>query len=102
VDTYGQSVYASFPGKISADADLQAAAAEEQAALAAWGVPGGYDAWGGVLNAGWQDAASSFFHVARHNGVWWLISPVGNPCFYIGLDTGPLTTGNNTPVTSRT
>ncbi len=101
VDTYGQSVYSSFSGKISADSDLQTAAAEEQTALAAWGMPSGYDAWGGVPNAGWQDTASSFFHVVQRNGVWWLISPAGNPCFYIGLDTGPLITGNNTPTTGR-
>jgi uncharacterized protein (TIGR03437 family) len=102
VDTYGQSVYSDFPGKIQTDADLQTAATEEQTALAAWGTPSGYDAWGGVLNAGWQDTATNFFHVVQHNGVWWLISPAGNPCFYIGLDTGPLTTGNSTPTTNRT
>lgn len=101
VDSYGQSVHSSFPGKIKADSDLRAAIAEEQAALAGWGIPSGYDAWGGVLNAGWQDAATGFFHVVQHHGVWWLISPAGNPCFYIGLDTGPLTTGNNTPTTGR-
>jgi uncharacterized protein (TIGR03437 family) len=101
VDTYGQSIYSSFTGKIQTDADLQAALAEEQTALAGWGVPSGYDAWGGALNAGWQDAATGFFHVVQHNSVWWLISPAGNPCFYIGLDTGPLTTGNNTPTTGR-
>ena len=101
VDTYGQSVYSTFTGKIQTDADLQTAAAEEQTALAGWGVPTGYDAWGGVLNAGWQDTATGFFHVTRRNNIWWLISPAGNPCFYIGLDTGPLTTGNNTPTTGR-
>jgi uncharacterized protein (TIGR03437 family) len=101
VDTYGQSVYSSFTGKIGTDADLQAAAAQEQTALAGWGVPSGYDAWGGVLNAGWQDTATGFFHAIERNSVWWLISPAGNPCFYIGLDTGPLVTGNNTPTTGR-
>ena len=101
VDTYGQSIYSSFTGKILTDADLQAAAREEQTKLAGWGLPTGYDAWGGVLNAGWQDVATGFFHVVQHNRVWWLISPAGNPCFHIGLDTGPLTTGNNTPTTGR-
>jgi len=101
VDQYGQSVYASFAGKIQTDSDLQAAAAEEQTKLAGWGAPSGYDAWGGVLNAGWQDSVTGFFHVAKHNSIWWLISPAGNPCFYIGLDTAPLTSGNNTPTTSR-
>lgn len=101
VDKYGQSVYASYPGKIQTDADLQAAAAGEQTRLAAWGLPDGYDPWGGVLQAGWQDTATGFFHVVQRNSVWWLISPAGNPCFYIGLDTAPLTSGNNTPTTGR-
>ena len=101
VDTYGQSIHASFPGKIQTDSDLRSAAAEEKIKLAAWGVPGGYDAWGGAVNASWRDAATGFFHVLRHNDIWWLISPAGNPCFYIGLDTGPLTIGNNTPTSGR-
>jgi hypothetical protein len=101
LDTYGQSIQASFPGKIQTDSDLRSAAAEEKVKLAAWGVPSGYDAWSGVVNAGWRDSATGFFHVVQHHGVWWLISPAGNPCFYIGLDTGPLTTGNNTPTTGR-
>ena len=101
VDTYGQSIYSSFAGKIQTDADLESAAAEEQTKLAGWGVPSGYDAWGGLLNAGWQHSATGFFHIVQHNSVWWLISPAGNPCFYIGLDNGPLTTGNNTPNTGR-
>jgi len=101
VDTYGQSTYSSFTGKIQTDADLTSAAAEEQTMLAAWGVPTGYDAWGGVLNAGWQDTATGFFHVIQRNSIWWLISPAGNPCFYIGLDNGPLIVGNNTPTTGR-
>ncbi|HTQ56124.1 MAG TPA: hypothetical protein VMI94_16765 [Bryobacteraceae bacterium] len=101
IDAYGQSRYSDFTGKIQTDADLQTAAAQEQAMLAQWGMPSGFDTFGGVQNAGWQDTATGFFHLTRHNGVWWLISPAGNPCFYIGMDTGPLTTGNNTPVTNR-
>jgi hypothetical protein len=101
VDAYGQSLHANFPGKIRTDSDLRSAAAEEQTRLAAWAAPTSYDVWGGILNAAWPDTATGFFHVVRHENVWWLISPAGNPCFYIGLDTGPLTTGNNTPTTGR-
>ncbi len=101
IDQYGQSAYSTFAGKIMTDADLQAAAAEEQPKLAEWGTPVGFDQWGGVLNAGWTDAATGFFHVVRHNGVWWLISPAGNPCFYTAVDTAPLTRGNATPETGR-
>lgn len=101
IDSYGQSVYSTYPTKVQTDSDLQSAAAEEQTMLASWGLATGYDAWGGVVNAGWQDTATGYFHVVKHNSVWWLISPAGNPCFYIGLDTAPGTTGNNTPTTSR-
>ena len=101
VDAYGQSIYSNYPGKVQTDADLQTAAAEEQTALAAWGTPSGYDAWGGVLNAGWQDTATGFYHVVQHNSVWWLISPDGNPCFYIGVDAAPNPQLNFTPVTGR-
>jgi uncharacterized protein (TIGR03437 family) len=102
VDQYGQSISSSFPGKIHTDADLQTAITEEQAALAAWGTPSGYDAWGGVLNAGWQETATGFYYVAQHNSVWWLISPLGNPCFYIGVDSAPFPQGFFTPITGRT
>ena len=101
VDPYGQSVYSTFSGKIQTDADLQTAAVQEQTALAAWGTPGGYDPWGGVLNAGWQEAATGFYYTAQHNSVWWLISPSGNPCFYIGVDSAPLPQEFYTPVTGR-
>ena len=37
VDTYGQSVYSTFTGKIQTDADLQTAAAEEQTMLGTLG-----------------------------------------------------------------
>jgi uncharacterized protein (TIGR03437 family) len=101
IDAYGQNISAGYPGKIQTDADLLADAATEQQMLAEWGIPSGYDQWGGVLNAGWTGAATGYFYVTQHNGVWWLITPGGNPCFYIGLDTGPLTQGNNTPTTGR-
>ena len=101
LDRYGQSWYSTFPGKIQSDADLAAAATEETKRLDAWGTPSGYDAYGGIANAGWKDSATGFFHLARHNGVWWLFTPAGNPCFYIGLDTAPALNWDRTPITDR-
>ncbi len=101
-DRYGQSVHASFPGKITSDQDLADAAAEEETKLAEWGVPDGYDAFGGVLGAGWTADATGFYRVLNRGGVWWLISPAGNPCFYTGLDDAPTVAWDRTPVTGRT
>ncbi|HKW96882.1 MAG TPA: hypothetical protein VJN43_04070 [Bryobacteraceae bacterium] len=101
LDRYGQSRYSIFPGKVQSDADLVAAAAEETRRLDDWGFPGGYDAFGGITKAGWSDHPTGFFHLARHDGMWWLITPSGNPTFYIGLDTAPALNWDRTPVTDR-
>jgi hypothetical protein len=101
VDRYGQSKYGDWPGKARSDADLAAAAVLEQEKLLEWGVQGGFDAYGGVLSAGWQEQATGFYHLARHNGVWWLITPLGNPCFYIALSDAPALNWDRTPVTGR-
>lgn len=101
LDRYGQSRYSTFPGKIQSDADLLAAATEETHNLQRWEAPTGYDAYGGIANAGWTGAATGFFHVTKHEGAWWLITPSGNPCFYIGLDTAPALDWDRTPITDR-
>ncbi len=102
VDRYGQSKYGNWPGKAKSDADLAAAALLEQEKLQEWGVPSGFDPYGGVLSAGWQEQATGFYRLVRHNGVWWLITPLGNPCFYIALSDAPALNWDRTPVTGRT
>src|SRR5215471_3617017 len=99
VDAYGQAAYGTWPSKAKSDADLQAAIAEEQAWLANNGPLGGTDAYGGSMLAGWRDKATGYFHTAQHGGRWWLISPLGNPLFYVGLDT--LEDSSYTPITGR-
>ena len=101
-DRYGQSVHGTFPNKIASDADLTNAAVEEEARLAEWGMPSGYDPYGGVLDAGWTSEATGFYRVLNRGGVWWLISPAGNPCFYVGLDNAPTVAWDRTPITGRT
>ena len=105
-DRYLQSTSADWPGKIHTDADLVSATATEDAKLQAWGMPAGFDQYGGVLNAGWridgpQGNGPGFFTVAQHDGRWWLASPLGNPTFYIGLDTAPALDWDCTPMTGR-
>jgi uncharacterized protein (TIGR03437 family) len=99
IDAYGQTVFTTWPGKAATDADLQSAVTEEQTWLADNGPIGGLDLYGGSLLAGWNDKATGYFHTAFHNNRWWLISPLGNPLFYIGLDT--IGVNEPTPITGR-
>jgi hypothetical protein len=101
VDRYGQSKYGDWPGKVNTDADLTAATQLEKQRLDTWGIPGGFDAFGGVQQSPWKDPATGFFHLAQHDSFWWLITPEGNPCFYIGLSDAPALNWDRTPVTGR-
>lgn len=101
VDRYGQCKYGDWPEKVKSDADLAAAAQVEKQRLEDWGIPGSFDAFGGVLQTTWKDIATGFFHLAKHDGLWWLITPLGNPCFYIGLCDAPALNWDRTPITGR-
>ena len=100
VDRFGQSLHAQWPQKITSEADLKTAMADEKQRAQKWGAPPGYDAYGGALDAGWHETPSGFFRTVQRNGFWWLISPSGNPCFYLGVDS---VTGTfaKTPVKGR-
>src|SRR5579872_1251920 len=98
IDAYGQAVYAAWPSKVSSDSDLQAAAALEQVWLTNNGPLSGMDQYGGSTVAGWTEEASGYYYTALHNGHWYLISPLGNPLFYLGITAIPSYT---TPITGR-
>jgi uncharacterized protein (TIGR03437 family) len=97
IDGYGQAIAAAWPGKVAADADLKTALAIEQAWLASNPPLGGVDAFGGSTVA-WTDKATGYYHAAQHGGRWYLISPLGNPLFYLGVTAIPLYA---TPITGR-
>lgn len=101
VDRYGQLIASSFPGKILRDSDLDLGAVAEIARLKEIGVPDRFDSYGGRTDLGWHASASGFFRLMRRDGCWWLITPEGNPCFYIGVSTAPATDWDGTPVTGR-
>ncbi|HEX5323477.1 MAG TPA: hypothetical protein VFW40_06805, partial [Capsulimonadaceae bacterium] len=101
VDRYGQAIYGEWPGKVTSDDQIKKALAEESRRYAAWGVSKDYDQYGGYLKAGWKSHATGYYRVEKHSGAWWLITPLGNPCFYTGLDTTPNTAGDFTPVVHR-
>jgi len=98
IDRYGQCRYAHWPDKVKSDRDLLAAQAREEQRLREWGVPGDYDRYRGYRRAGWQARATGFFYVTKRKGFWWLVSPQGNPCFYLGLCAMPALTWEQTPV----
>jgi uncharacterized protein (TIGR03437 family) len=100
VDPYGQANFGNWPTKVMSGNDLEAAIATEQS----WFVDNppfnGLDVYGGSTMAGWQDTATGFYHTAFHDNRWWLISPLGNPAFYISVTT--VTPGGQaTPITGR-
>lgn len=101
VDRYGQAVAAHYPSKVPGDAQLAAAVKEEARRTAQWGLPGAQDAWGGDRRAGWREPATGYYHTALKDGYWWLLTPLGSPCFYTGLCTAPSPTWDKTPTTGR-
>lgn len=104
VDRYFQWRYGDWPGKVKSDEELRGRVAEEEAILREMPARTDEDRFGGVKIDGWKESATGFFRVVQKNGVSWLISPEGNPCFYIGLCCVGLdadTVWPPTPVTGR-
>lgn len=101
IDQYGQSIQANWPEKVRSDADLKSAAESESSKFAQWGPVKKFDRYGGLLNAPWTQKPTGFFYVIKHNGKDWLITPLGNPCFYIGVCDAPAPRLWPTPVEHR-
>ncbi len=101
-DRYGQAEAAFWPGKTKNDASLSQDIADEDRRLKVWDTSApNDDSYGGRRQAGWRGAPTGVFHTARHNGVWWLLTPEGNPCFYTSVCTTPALQWERTPVTGR-
>jgi hypothetical protein len=101
IDRYGQCRYAEFPEKVTRDEELRADIEAEDAILETMPPSADFDRYGGYLRAGWREAGTGFFRVVRREGMWWLISPEGNPCFFVGCSAAPAQTWETTPVTGR-
>ena len=99
IDAYGQSNFGAWPSKVASDSELLAALTAEQNWLADNPPIMGLDPYGGSTIAGWNDTATGYYRTAFHNNRWWLISPLGNPEFYISLSA--VGYGQVTPVTGR-
>ncbi len=46
-----------------------------------------YDVYGGITNAGFTGQATGFFHTERHGERIYVIDPLGNPFFAVGVNT---------------
>ncbi|KPK65070.1 MAG: hypothetical protein AMK73_03960, partial [Planctomycetes bacterium SM23_32] len=101
IDPYGQCRYAEWPEKVGSDAELVADIAREDEELAGMPPPADGDRFGGYRDAGWREEGAGFFRLVRRQGYWWLITPEGNPCFYLGVCGFPGPTWPATPVTGR-
>jgi hypothetical protein len=101
IDPYGQCRYADYPGKVTDDQQLRDDIAAEDAILQTMPPAEGYDAFGGATNLGWKEQGTGFFRTLRRDGKWWLITPDGNPCFYVGVCAAPSDVWETTPVTDR-
>jgi hypothetical protein len=101
IDPYGQCAYASWPEKVSAEADLLADIVVEDARLAEMPPSSDVDQYGGYVRSDWKEAPTGYYRVAKKDGFWWLITPEGNPCFYMGLSVMPASDWPRTPVTGR-
>jgi hypothetical protein len=101
IDRYGQHRYAEWPEKVTTDEQLRAAIDAEAARLAELPTSPDYDVYGGYTASPWKEEPTGFFRVLKRDGRWWLITPEGNPCFYLGVSAGPATTWETTPVSDR-
>lgn len=101
IDRYGQCKYGDWEGKIKSDADLKRAWEEENKILDSWKESTEYDRFGGYKLANWHEKGTGFYRVVHKNGYWWLITPEGNPCFYIGLCGIPALGWDMTPLSGR-
>lgn len=86
VDRYGQYTGEEWPGKITSDDQLRAAAEREWPLIrdAAFD-PATFDRFGGRLDAGTFEATGRFYR-KKIDGRWWLITPAGHRYFIIGCD----------------
>ena len=100
VDRYGQFAHDTWRGKVSCDADLQRARADEDKWLAAHRESpiSGADRFGG-WGTGPQLKSTGFFRTEKVDGKWWFVDPDGHLFFSHGVDC--VSCGCGTGVTHR-
>ncbi len=101
IDKFGQNIYANWPGKIKSTAQLIASQAYENHELARMPLVPHRDKFGGTTNLGWHMKPTGYFTTVEHDGRWWLITPLGNPCYYVGVCSAPQLRFDSTAVNGR-
>ncbi len=101
VDEFGQAVHGEWPEKVRSEEELKADREREEAELAKMPPSEDFDEYGGYLKAGWREEGTDFFHTLKRDGYWWLITPLGNPCLYLGVCSVPGAVWETTPVSGR-
>lgn len=87
VDAFGQYSRASWPEKVGDTEQLKRAATQEQEQLKTWlGKRTATDRFGGLLN-GPTFESTGFFHTAKQDGRWYLVTPEGHAFFSLGVNT---------------
>jgi hypothetical protein len=100
MDQFGQYTGKDWPGKASDMEEYRAMVEQDIAARKDVILPSNRDAFGGLLDSGIDfgnavpAGGTGFFTTAKDTtGRWWLVTPVGNPFFSVGVDaatsTGP-------------
>ena len=54
-----------------------------------------YDEFGGITNYGIKGEATGFFHTEKHGNVTYIIDPIGNPFFLVGVNSAELGSTEN-------
>jgi hypothetical protein len=98
IDTFGQYVHGSWPGKVTSLEDLRSRIESEAADLASHPGPEGWNEYGG-WDAGPTLEATGFFRPAKHDGKWWLVDPTGRLFWSHGVDC--VNGWDNTPISER-
>ncbi len=99
IDTYGQYIHRTWPGKIDSKDDLAENIQREADDLARHAGPEDWDQYGG-WNSGPQLEATGRCRVEKREGKWWLVDPEGRLFWSHGTDCVRPTTAY-TPVTDR-
>ncbi|MCC7490741.1 MAG: hypothetical protein IT204_00250 [Fimbriimonadaceae bacterium] len=86
VDRWGQDAAKAFPGKVSADAELQADVAADAAYYGSLQAPA-RGPYGGLPGSGQTLGLqkTGYFHVEQTNGRWVLVDPDGDALFHRGI-----------------